>query len=211
MLVYFSNYYNFIFTLLLQHILLVGMSLGFGIAFALPVGLLLSKSNKWFSTPILVLLGIIYTIPSLAFFALLIPIAGLGVKPAVIALVAYSQFILVRNIMAGFQSIDLSILQAGKGMGLGFLQMLWKIELPLALPVIIGGIRVAAISIIGITTIAAWINAGGLGVILFEGLYQNSVPKIFWGTCFVSVLAITMNQLLLWVEKYALLKAQGEL
>ncbi len=197
--------------MLLQHILLVGMSLGFGIAFALPVGLLLSKSNKWFSTPILVLLGIIYTIPSLAFFALLIPIAGLGVKPAVIALVAYSQFILVRNIMAGFQSIDLSILQAGKGMGLGFLQMLWKIELPLALPVIIGGIRVAAISIIGITTIAAWINAGGLGVILFEGLYQNSVPKIFWGTCFVSVLAITMNQLLLWVEKYALLKAQGEL
>lgn len=211
MLIYFSKYYNFIFTLFLQHILLVSMSLGFAVIFALPVGFLLSKSNKCFSAPILALLGVIYTIPSLAFFALIIPVAGLGVKPAVIALVAYSQFILVRNIMVGFQSINLSIIQAGKGMGLGWLQMLWKIELPLALPVIIGGIRIATISIIGIATIAAWINAGGLGVILFEGLYQNSAPKIFWGTCFVSVLAITTNQLLLWVEKYARLKAQGEI
>jgi osmoprotectant transport system permease protein len=96
-------------------------------------------------------------------------------------------------------------------MGLNPLQLFWKIQLPLALPVILGGIRIAFISVIGIGTVAAWVNAGGLGVILFEGLYQNSTPKIVWGTVFVSGLAIVVNQLLMWLERRSLLKARGEL
>jgi osmoprotectant transport system permease protein len=125
--------------------------------------------------------------------------------------VAYSQLILVRNVLAGFQSVDPAVLEAGRGMGLNPFQLFWKIQLPLALPVILGGIRIASISVIGIATVGAWVNAGGLGVILFEGLYQNSIPKIVWGTAFVSGLAIVVNQLLMRLERRSLLKARGEL
>ncbi len=210
MFAYLFKYYDHILTLFFQHIMLTVLSLCLALLFAVPVGLFLTRV-KWLSIPVLSILGIIYAIPSLAVFALLIPLVGLGMKPAIIALVAYSQLILVRNVIVGFQSVDPAIVESGKGMGLGPLQLFWKIELPLAMPVILGGIRIAAISTIGIATIAAWINAGGLGVILFEGLYQNSTPKIVWGTVFVSLLAIATNQLLLWLEKRSALKARGEL
>ncbi len=207
---YLLRYYDQILTQFFQHLVLTVSTLVLAMLFALPVGFLLSRV-KWLAVPVLSVLGMIYAIPSLALFAMLIPLAGLGVKPAIIALVAYSQLILVRNVMAGFQSVDASIIEAGKGMGLHSAQLFWKIEVPLALPVILGGVRIAAVSTIGIATIAAWINAGGLGKILFEGLYQNSLPKIVWGTVFVSLLAIAANQLLLWLEKRAALRARGEL
>jgi osmoprotectant transport system permease protein len=210
MLDYLLKYYDQILIQFLQHLVLTVSTLVLALLFALPVGFLLSRV-KWLSVPVLSVLGIIYAIPSLALFAMLIPLVGLGVKPAIIALVAYSQLILVRNVMVGFQSVDASIIEAGKGMGLSPGQLFWKIEWPLALPVILGGVRIAATSTIGIATIAAWINAGGLGKILFEGLYQNSIPKIVWGTVFVSLLAIAANQLLLWLEKRSALRARGEL
>lgn len=210
MLAYLLNYYDRIFILLFEHLVLTLISLGIALLIALPVGVLLSRM-KWLSVPILAILGILYSIPSLAMFAFLIPIIGLGVKPAIIALIAYSQLILVRNVMTGFQMIDPSIIEAGKGMGLSHSRLFWKIELPLALPVILGGIRIATISIIGIATIASWINAGGLGDILFEGLYQNHTPKVIWGTIAVSLLAIGSNQLLLTLEKRYTLKMKGEL
>ncbi|MBS4178842.1 ABC transporter permease [Lederbergia citrea] len=204
------NHYDRILMLFFQHLMLTVVSLSIALLIALPLGIWLSRI-KWISVPVLSVLGILYSIPSLAMFAFLIPIVGLGVKSAIIALVAYSQLILVRNVMVGFQSIDPAIIEAGKGMGLGSLPLFWKIEFPLALPVILGGIRIATISTIGIATIAAWINAGGLGVILFEGLYQNHTPKMVWGTIFVSLLAIASNQLLLSLEKRSSLKVRGEL
>lgn len=207
---YLLTYYDHMFSLLLQHVLLTVSALTLAMLFALPAGLFLNRIN-WLSVPVLSLLGIIYAIPSLALFALLIPFVGLGMKPAIIALVAYAQLILVRNVMVGFQSVDPAIVEAGKGMGLSSGQLFWKIELPLALPIILGGIRIAAISTIGIATIAAWINAGGLGVILFEGLYQNSTPKIVWGTVLVSLLAIVANTLLLRLEKRSAFRARGEM
>lgn len=207
---YITKYYDHIFSLFLDHLTIMVISLGIALAIALPVGFFLTKF-KWLSVPILSVLGIIYAIPSMALFALLIPIAGLGMKPAIIALVAYNQIILVRNVMVGFQSINPSIVEAGKGMGLNSMQLFWKIQLPLALPIIIGGIRIATISIIGIATIAAWINAGGLGVLLFEGLYQNATHKIIIGTILVSFLALFTNYLLLKIENRTVLKARGEL
>lgn len=210
MLAYLSDNYDRIFMLFIEHLMLTLLSLLIALLIALPVGILLSKV-KWLSVPALAVLGILYSIPSLAMFAFLIPVMGLGVKPAIIALIAYSQLILVRNVMAGFQMIDPAIIEAGEGMGLSSLRLFWKIELPLALPVILGGMRIATISIISIATIAAWINAGGLGVILFEGLYQNHTPKIFWGTLSVSLLAISANQLLLTLEKRSTLKIKGEI
>lgn len=209
MLKFLIDYYDRMILLFFEHLMLTFISLSIALLIALPVGVLLSRI-KWLSVPILAVLGILYSIPSLAMFAFLIPMIGLGVKPAIIALVAYSQLILVRNVMTGFQMIDPAIIEAGKGMGLSPFRLFWKIELPLALPVILGGIRIATISIIGIATIAAWINAGGLGVILFEGLYQNHTPKMIWGTIFVATLAIGSNQLLLNLEKRSTLKMRGE-
>ncbi|WP_028559062.1 ABC transporter permease [Paenibacillus pinihumi] len=209
MLDYFTRYYDVLFLALLRHCYITFLALLIASLIALPLGYWLSR-NRRIAVPVLSVLGIIYAIPSLGMFALLIPFVGLGVKPALIALVVYSQLILVRNVIAGFQSIDSSVVEAGRGMGYSGWQLFCKIELPLALPVIIGGLRIASVSIIGITTIAAWVNAGGLGVILFEGLYQNSVPKMVWGTLFVSALAITVNMILLRLEKTMLLKARGQ-
>jgi osmoprotectant transport system permease protein len=166
--------------------------------------------NKYVAAVVMPILSIIYTIPSLAMFALLIPMVGLGFAPAVIALVAYSQLILVRNVVTGFQSVDPSIIEAGKGMGLNPWQLFFKIELIIALPVIIGGTRIAAVSVIGIATVASWINAGGLGVILFQGLYNSNMPAIIWGTLLVAGLAIFVNYFLSILESAALAKAKGE-
>ena len=188
--------------------MLTAPSLLIAMCSALPVGFLLSRV-KWLAVPMMSVLGVIYTIPSLAFLALMIPLVGLGTEPAVIALVAYSQLILVRNVMAGFRAVDPAIREAGLGMGLSSWQLFWRIEVPRAMPVILGGLRIAAISVIGIATVAAWINAGGLGVLLFEGLYQNSTPKIVWGTLLVALLAIASNQILLALEKRAHRKARG--
>jgi osmoprotectant transport system permease protein len=210
MLNYIANYYDTILTLFLDHLRLTFVTLVIALLFALPVGYLLTRW-KSLSVPVLSVLGIIYVIPSMAFFALLIPILGLGMKPAIFALVAYSQLILVRNVMVGFQSIDQAIIEAGKGMGLNWFQLFWKIEMPLALPIILGGVRIATVAIIGIGTIAAWINAGGLGVLLFEGLYQNATHKIIIGTILVSSLALITNHVLLRLENRLALKARGQL
>ncbi|OBZ12553.1 MULTISPECIES: ABC transporter permease [Bacillales] len=209
MIDYFSRHYDDLLASLLEHIYLTFVSLFIALLIALPLGYWLARHRR-ISVPILSVLGIIYAIPSLGMFALLIPLVGLGSKPAIIALVVYSQLILVRNVISGFQSIEPSILEAAKGMGFGAWRMFVRIELPLALPVIIGGVRIASVSVIGIATIAAWINAGGLGGILFEGLYQNSVPKMVWGTLLVSLLALSTNTILLRLEKTTLHRARGE-
>ncbi|KIL36862.1 glycine/betaine ABC transporter permease [Cohnella kolymensis] len=209
MINYWNRHYDDLFRMLREHLTLTLISLVIALAIALPVGYLLSKYRR-VSIPVMSVLGIIYAVPSLGMFALLIPWVGLGMKPAIIALVVYSQLILVRSVISGFQSIEPSVIEAGKGMGLSRWQLFRRIEFPLALPIVLGGLRVASVSVIGIATIAAWVNAGGLGVVLFEGLYQNSAPKIFWGTLFVSALAIIVNQLLLYLERTAMSRARGE-
>lgn len=151
----------------------------------------------------LAILGAIYTVPSMALFALLLPLSGLGFRSAAIALVGYCQAALVRNPLAGLDGVDASVREAAVGMGLTSGQVFWRIEVPLALPVVLAGVRVAAVSTIAIATIAAWINAGGLGVLLFEGLYQNHREKIAIDATLVGILAIGTNLLLQWIEKRA--------
>lgn len=209
MLKYLFKYYDKMLALLLEHIYIVSLSILISLLIAIPIALFILRS-KILSTAVLSLFGVIYSIPSLALFALLIPLLGLGKNTAIIVLVAYNQYILVRNILAGFQSIDSQIIEAGKGMGLGTVQLFLKIQLPLALPIVLGGIRITAVSTIGIATIAAVINAGGLGVILFDGLRMNYLPKILWGTIMASGLAFLVNQSLLTLEKRYSLKARGE-
>lgn len=177
------------------------VSLGIALLFALPMGVLLAHV-KPLRGPVLGVLSIIYTIPSLAMLVLLLPLFGLGPRTAIVALVAYAQVVLVRNTVLGLTSVDPAISEAARGMGMNWAQQLFRVELPLALPLIVAGIRIATLSIIGIGTIAALINAGGLGTLLFQGVTMGQRPKIVAGTIAVAALALVANQVLRVLERW---------
>ncbi|MDR7537791.1 MAG: ABC transporter permease [Armatimonadota bacterium] len=192
-----------------QHLWLTAASLAVAAGIALPLGVLAARRPR-FRGPLLGVLGVIYTIPSLALFVLLIPVMGLGFAPAVTALAAYAQVILVRNITVGLLGVDPAAVEAARGMGMTSWQRLWRVELPLALPVIVAGTRVAILTTIGIGTIAAFINAGGLGVLLFAGVAQSHPDKITAGALGSSGLALAANWALRKVELRSARAAQGE-
>jgi osmoprotectant transport system permease protein len=169
------------------------------IALAVLIALLICRYKK-LSQLVLQGFGMIYSIPSLALFALLIPVSGLGMKTALIVLVAYNQYLLLRSILAGLSQVDPSITEAAAGMGMPKNQIFWKVQIPLALPMIMTGVRLAIISTIGIGTIAATINAGGLGAILFDGLRTMNQYKIVIGTLLCALLALGANVVLRLVE-----------
>ena len=196
---YMVNNFGYILQLAGQHLGLVLAVLFFALLLALPLGVLIVRI-PWLQGPVLGLLGVIYTIPSLSLFVLLIPLLGLGTVPAVVALVAYAQLLLVRNWVVGLSGLDASVLEAARGMGMSGWQRFIQVEFPLALPMLLAGVRLAALSSIGIGTIAAFINAGGLGVLLFQGVITANYPKIFAGSLAVSLLAIAINYLLRWLE-----------
>ena len=199
---YLVNNLGYILQLTGQHLGLVLAVLFFALLLALPLGVLIVRI-PWLQGPVLGILGVIYTIPSLSLFVLLIPLLGLGTLPAVVALVAYAQLLLVRNWVVGLSGLDASVLEAARGMGMSPWQRFIQVEFPLALPMLLAGIRLAALSSIGIGTIAAFINAGGLGVLLFQGVITANYPKIFAGSLAVSLLAVGANYLLRWMEARA--------
>lgn len=185
---------------LMEHLYLVFSSVGIALVLSLIVGIWAARRPKTFTTIILVT-SILFAIPSLALFALLIPAMGIGPAPAILGLAAYSLMILVRNIGTGFQSIPREILEAAHGMGYGTVRRIWEVELPLALPYIVGGVRIAVVTVIGIATVAAYINAGGLGVIIFQGIDQRFPEKIIVGGLLTSILALSADFLLTSLEK----------
>lgn len=184
---------------LVEHCELVGITLVISIALAAAISFAIHRSRRVEQVTVQVL-ATIYSIPSLALFSLLIPFTGLGMGSAVIVMVAYNQFILVRNIVEGLKGVDSSIVEAAVGMGMSPAQVLFQVQLPLAFPTIMAGIRLAVVSTIGIATIAATINAGGLGTILFSGLRTMNVYKIVDGTVLCAVLALVANELLKLIE-----------
>lgn len=191
-----------------EHLALTLTALSIAVLIALPLGLLIARTPP-LRGPVLGVLGIIYTIPSLSLLVLLIPLMGLGFWPAVTALVAYAQIILVRNVLIGLTGVEPAVSEAARGMGMSAWQRLVRVELPLALPLIIAGVRVAALAIIGIGTIAAYINAGGLGRLLFEGVTTGNPQKIVAGALAVSALAVGVNLLLWLAERRAARAAYG--
>lgn len=208
MIEYFSKYYDKMFGLLLEHIVLVLTSVSIALLIAVPLSLLVLRSRT-LSLILVSMFSVIYSIPSLAMFALLIPVIGIGKKTAIFVLVLYNQYILIRNIIAAFDSIDPGVIEAGSGMGLSYMQLFIKIKLPLALPVLLGGLRISLVTTIGIATLASVISAGGLGVILFDGLRTNNLSKILWGTIFAGSLAFLVNQGISFLERKASLRAKG--
>ncbi|MDF3917832.1 ABC transporter permease [Salinicola salarius] len=180
---------------LIEHLYLVFSSIAIALIISLAVGIWVARRPRAFSVTVIIT-GILFAIPSLALFALFIPVLGIGKAPAIIGLAAYSLMILVRNIGLGFQSIPREVLEAAHGMGYGTWRRLYEVELPLALPFIVGGIRIATVTLIGIATVAAYINAGGIGEIIFEGINQRFSEKIIAGGVLTALLALSTDYLL---------------
>ncbi|MBA2247871.1 MAG: ABC transporter permease [Chloroflexia bacterium] len=175
--------------LTLEHIRLVGISVLAATLIGVPVGILCTRI-RWLESPILNLTGILYTIPSLAFFAILIPYTGLGASTATIALALYSLLAIIRNTVAGIDDVPRSTLDAARGMGMTGRQRLFLVELPLAIPVIFAGIRVATVAAVGIAVIAAVIGAGGLGRLVFDGLRTLDADQVLAGAIMATLLAL---------------------
>ncbi len=185
------------------HIFLSSISVAIALAISLPTGVLVARYRKAYA-PVTFFTGFLFTIPSLAFFALLaaVPSIGVGPRPVIIALVAYSLLVLIRNTVAGIDSVPEETKDAARGMGLTNRQILFGVELPLALPVIVAGIRITTVTVIGIATIGAYIDGGGLGVLIFDGLERDFPTEIIVGGGLAMLLAILADLLLLAVEWY---------
>ena len=209
MIEYFIKYPQKIIKPLFQHLQITLITFAISFVVAVFISVLIMRS-KLLSQLIVGFFSAVYSIPSFALFAILIPFLGLGNKTAIFVLVSYNQFILVRNILAGFNSINPTVIEAANGMGMSGSQIFFRIRLPLASPIIIAGIKIAVVSTIGIATIAATINAGGLGVLLFDGLRTQNISKIMWGVLLSSLLAITANLALAFLEKRATLRIHEE-
>jgi osmoprotectant transport system permease protein len=184
---------------IVEHLTVSGLSLALALLISLPLGLLLNRRHA-LAAPVLLVLGMIYAIPSLALLALLVPVVGIGLQPAVIALTAYGLVVLVRNTMVGFNSVDSAVKEAATGMGMNGRQRLWRIEVPLALPVVVAGIRIAALSTIALTAVAGLaVGAGGLGQILKEGI--NNPSKLYAGVISIAAIAIVTDGLFRLLER----------
>jgi len=183
-----------------QHVVLVLIALALSVILAVLVTAFLYRNSKA-GEYVQGFLSALYSVPSLALFALCIPLLGIGQTTAIIVLVAYNQFLLVRNFTAGLAGIDPGLIEASHSLGLNRLQTFIHVQLPLAVPVFIAGIRLAAISTIGIATIASLIDAGGLGVLLFSGLRTGNLDLLLWATLLAAVLALFANVLLAGIER----------
>ena len=192
-----------------QHVVLVGEALAISLAIALPLGVVSARRPLLYGA-VIGLTGLLYTIPALALFALLVPILGLGSGPALVAIVAYSLLVLTRNVATGLRSVPAEILEAADGMGFGRWRRLLAVELPLAAPVIMAGIRLTVVTQIAVATVGAFIGAGGLGDIIFQGITQDIGEKVVAGAVATSLLAIVADEILRRLER-RLAQAGGSL
>ena len=185
-------------TLTLEHLRLVSWAMGLSLLVGIPVGVLLIRHPK-LRAVVLGMNNVIQTIPSLALFGLLLPVAWLGARAdrlAITALALYALLPIVRNTYLGLSEVDPTVLEVAQGMGLTRGQVLWHVELPLAAPVILGGVRLAAVITIGIATIAAAIGAGGLGEFIFRGLAMVDNNVILAGAVPAAVMALVADGLI---------------
>jgi osmoprotectant transport system permease protein len=185
---------------LVEHLELTAIAVvvGFVIAFILSLAI---RQVPWLYSPVTWVTGVLYTIPSLALFALLIPFTGLSVVTAEIGLVSYTLLILVRNIVSGIRSVPSDVREAAVGMGYSSSQLLWRIELPLALAVIIAGIRVAVVTTVGLVTVTGLIGQGGLGSLIIQGIQQFFATPLIIGAVGSIVLAVVLDALLVAIQR----------
>ena len=183
-----------------EHLVLTAIALGVGFVLAFLLSLAIRELPFLYS-PITWVAGVLYTIPSLALFAMLIPFTGLSILTAEIGLVGYTLLILVRNIVGGLRGVPPEVREAAIGMGYSRSQMLWRIELPLATAVIIAGVRVALVTTIGLVTVSGVIGQGGLGAFIVQGIQQFFATPLLIGAVGSIVLAVLLDGILVLVQR----------
>lgn len=188
-----------------EHLALVGSAVGLAILIGVPLGILITRFRA-LATPLLALATIVLTLPSIALFGLMIPIFArfghaLGYVPAVTAVFLYSLLPIMRNTYTALANVDSGIQEAGRGIGMTTWQRMRLVDLPLAVPVILGGVRTAVVMNIGVATIAAIIGAGGLGVLILQAISQSNMSKLAVGAVLVSLLAIVADAFLQWLQR----------
>ncbi len=186
-----------------EHLVLVSISTIIAIAIGIPLGIAITRQPQ-LSRIVLGIANIFQTVPSLALFGFLISvplIGGIGTRPAILALMLYSLLPIIRNTYAGITSVDPSIREAGQGMGMTDWQLLWQVEIPLAMGIILAGVRVATVIAIGTATISAAIGAGGLGTLIFQGLSRANSPQILAGAIPAALMALLVDFILGRIER----------
>ena len=182
--------------LFLQSLALVGTAMLISIIIAIPIGLLVARYKRLY-LPIITVSGLLYTIPSIAAFVLLIPITGFSAATAFIPLVLYNMLVLIRNTAAAVNGIDPLLIEVGRAMGMKRHQVLFRVTLPLALPVIVAGIRIATVTTIGISALAALVDQGGLGNLIFQNIVTGDYNAVIAGAILIALFAIAADLLLL--------------
>jgi osmoprotectant transport system permease protein len=175
-----------------EHVVISLTSLSIAFAISLVVGILAARNERVFRWALGVS-GLLYTIPTLAFLALLIPVVGLGRTNAIICMVAFSLMIMIRNVATGIRAVPSEVIEAAAGMGMSAGEILRRIELPLALPVIVAGLRIATVTVISVAVVAAYVNGGGLGTLIFSGISNDYAPKIWAGALAACALAVVAD------------------
>jgi osmoprotectant transport system permease protein len=189
----------------LEHVSIVAVAVGLAILTGVPIGVAITQ-NARAADAVLYAAAIVITIPSIALFGVMIPILsvinqGIGWLPAVIAVLLYSQLPIIRNTYTAISNVDPALREAARGMGMSAGQRLRQVEIPLAIPVIMAGVRTAVVMNIGVAAIAAYIGAGGLGVFISRGISQTDPRQLITGALAVSVLAILADYFLLWLQR----------
>jgi osmoprotectant transport system permease protein len=185
---------------LIEHAYLTGLAVGIGLAISVPVGIYAYRHRKAYA-PVTWFAGFLYTIPSLALFAFLTTYTGLTTLTAEIGLVSYTLLILIRNVVAGLEGVPADTKEAARGMGYTSRQMLWKVELPLAFPVMLAGVRVATVTIIGLVTVTSLIGKGGLGKFILQGIQRFFSTPIVVGATLSVLLAVLADVGLLGLQR----------
>ncbi|MCC2686944.1 MAG: binding-protein-dependent transport system inner rane component [Paenibacillaceae bacterium] len=193
-----------------RHLMISGIAVAGGALVAIPLGIYLAQSKvKWVQSFVFTCTNVLQTIPSLAMLALLIPLFGIGPKPAIFALFLYSLLPILRSTFAGLNSVDASVLESARGMGYGPMQQLFQIKLPLALPYLMSGLRMTTVYIISWTTLAALIGAGGLGDMIVSGIGVNKKELVFTGAAAAIILALLADWLLGAIERLTASKTRS--
>ncbi|WP_409526637.1 ABC transporter permease [Nitrincola sp. MINF-07-Sa-05] len=191
--------------LTLEHISLVAVAVGLATLTGVPIGIAITQ-NEQVARVVLYIASIIITIPSIALFGIMIPVLsiighGIGYLPAVIAVLLYSQLPIIRNTYTAINNVSPALREAARGIGMSPVQRLRMVEIPLAIPVIMAGVRTAVVMNIGVMAIAAYIGAGGLGVLISRGITQSDPRQLIVGAIAVSILAIIADYALLWLQR----------
>lgn len=198
---YFFDNTDVVVSLAIEHLLLCLAGIGIALPFAI---LFTAVSIAWrrFSFPLLTFAGFLYTIPSFALLALLIPSQGVGNRPTLVMLILYCQIFLMRNFIAAFRGVDNATLEAARGLGMNSFQVFLRVWLPLALPVVVAGFRITLVAAIGLAAIGSWIGADGLGQLIFDGLGRLFPGMILAGVIGITLLAIVADILLRVIERF---------